>query len=82
MARRKLGSQGLEVSAQGLGCMGMSGNYGAPKPEEEMIGLIRRAVEMGVTFLDTSDVYGPYTNEVLVGKVFATWRARIGGTGL
>ncbi|KAI3523574.1 hypothetical protein L1887_01798 [Cichorium endivia] len=66
--RVKLGSQGLVVSAQGLGCMGMSGNYGLPKPESDMIKLIHHAVDSGVTFLDTSDVYGPHTNEILVGK--------------
>ncbi|XP_052207295.1 probable aldo-keto reductase 4 [Diospyros lotus] len=66
--RIKLGSQGLEVSAQGLGCMGMSAFYGPPKPEEEMIKLIHHAVNSGVTFLDTSDVYGPHTNEILLGK--------------
>ena len=53
--------------------MGMSGNYGAPKPEEEMIKVIHKAVELGITFLDTSNVYGPYINEILVGKVGATW---------
>lgn len=67
--RMKLGSQGLEVSQQGLGCMGMSCFYGLPAPEQEMIDLIHYAVERGVTFLDTSDMYGPHTNEVLVGKV-------------
>jgi hypothetical protein len=68
--RRKLGgAKGLEVSALGLGCMGMSSFYGAPKPDEEMIELIRYAVHSGVTFLDTADVYGPHTNEVLIGKV-------------
>ncbi|ONK58771.1 uncharacterized protein A4U43_C09F16480 [Asparagus officinalis] len=66
--RIKLGSQGLEVSAQGLGCMGMSAFYGPPKPEPDMIDLIRFAVDAGVTFLDTSDVYGPFTNELLLGK--------------
>ncbi|XP_022145246.1 probable aldo-keto reductase 2 [Momordica charantia] len=66
--RIKLGSQGLEVSAQGLGCMGMSAYYGPTRPEEEMVALIRRAVAAGVTFLDTSDIYGPFTNEILVGK--------------
>ncbi|MQL88915.1 hypothetical protein Taro_021482 [Colocasia esculenta] len=64
----KLGSQGLEVSAQGLGCMGMSSFYGPPKAEADMIALIHHAVRSGVTFLDTSDIYGPFTNEVLVGK--------------
>ncbi|XP_027164633.1 probable aldo-keto reductase 2 [Coffea eugenioides] len=66
--RSKLGSQGLEVSKQGLGCMGMSYMYGPPKPEPDMIELIRYAVDSGVTFLDTSDVYGPHTNEILIGK--------------
>ena len=64
----KLGSQGLEVSAQGLGCMGMSFAYGSPKPEPDMIALLRHAVAAGVTFLDTSDFYGPHTNKVLLGK--------------
>jgi aryl-alcohol dehydrogenase-like predicted oxidoreductase len=69
VGRIKLGSQGLEVSAQGLGCMGMSGSYGPPKPEEDMIALIHHAVHSGVTLLDTSDFYGPFTNEILLGKV-------------
>ncbi|KAJ9555870.1 hypothetical protein OSB04_010484 [Centaurea solstitialis] len=64
----KLGSQGLVVSAQGLGCMGMSGSYGPPKSESAMIDLLRHAILSGVTFLDTADVYGPYTNEILIGK--------------
>ena len=67
--RVKLGSQGLEVSAQGLGCMGMSAYYGAPKPEPDMIKVIHQAVNAGVTLLDTSDVYGPRTNEIHIGKV-------------
>lgn len=66
--RMKLGSQGLEVSALGLGCMGMSAYYGPPKPEPEMISLIHHAVAAGVTLLDTSDVYGPHTNELLLGE--------------
>ncbi|KAM0038272.1 putative perakine reductase [Helianthus debilis subsp. tardiflorus] len=66
--RVKLGSQGLQVSAQGLGCMGMSAFYGTPKPEPDMINLIHHAIDAGVTFLDTSDVYGPKTNEILLGK--------------
>ncbi|XP_024984889.1 probable aldo-keto reductase 3 isoform X2 [Cynara cardunculus var. scolymus] len=66
--RIKLGSQGLEVSGLGLGCMGMSAVYGPPKPEPDMINLIHHAIEAGVTFLDTSDVYGPKTNEILLGK--------------
>ncbi|PRQ38196.1 putative perakine reductase [Rosa chinensis] len=69
--RMKLGSQGLEVSAQGLGCMGMSAFYGPPKPEADMIKLIHHAVDSGVTFLDTSDVYGPHTNEMLLGKALS-----------
>ena len=67
--RIKLGSQGLEVSAQGLGCMGMSMAYGERKPEADMVALLHHAVAAGVTFLDTSDVYGPHTNEILLGKV-------------
>nr|GMD68031.1 auxin-induced protein PCNT115-like [Ipomoea batatas] len=66
--RIKLGSQGLEVSAQGLGCMGMSSFYGPPKPDEDMIKLIHHAIDSGVTLLDTSDMYGPHTNEILLGK--------------
>ena len=67
--RMKLGSQGLVVSAQGLGCMGMSHAYGERKPEPDMIALLHHAVAAGVTFLDTSDMYGPHTNEILLGKV-------------
>ncbi|KAM7502326.1 hypothetical protein LguiB_001230 [Lonicera macranthoides] len=66
--RMKLGSQGLEVSAQGLGCMGMSAFYGPAKPDSDMISLIHHAINSGVTFLDTSDVYGPHTNEILLSK--------------
>nr|XP_027119285.1 auxin-induced protein PCNT115-like isoform X1 [Coffea arabica] len=66
--RIKLGSQGFEVSAQGLGCMGMSAFYGPPKPEPDMINLIHYAASRGITHLDTSDVYGPHTNELLLGK--------------
>ncbi|KAF8007833.1 hypothetical protein BT93_K1731 [Corymbia citriodora subsp. variegata] len=68
VGRIQLGSQGLEVSVQGLGCMGMSAFYGPPKSEPDMIALIRHAVDSGVTFLDTSDIYGPHTNEILIGK--------------
>ena len=75
--RIKLGSQGLEVSAQGLGCMGMSAFYGPPKPEQEMIDLIHYAVDKGVTFLDTADVYGPHTNEILVGKAIKGIRHKV-----
>ncbi|KAG7588135.1 NADP-dependent oxidoreductase domain superfamily [Arabidopsis suecica] len=66
--RMKLGSQGLEVSAQGLGCMGLTGHYGASKPETDAIAVIHQAIHSGVTFLDTSDIYGPETNEILLGK--------------
>ncbi|KAL0281709.1 UNVERIFIED_CONTAM: putative aldo-keto reductase 4 [Sesamum radiatum] len=66
--RIKLGTQGFEVSKQGLGCLGMSTSYAPRKPEHEMIQLIHHAVNSGVTFLDTSDAYGPHTNEILVGK--------------
>uniref|UniRef100_A0A0C9S3Z1 TSA: Wollemia nobilis Ref_Wollemi_Transcript_14467_1201 transcribed RNA sequence n=1 Tax=Wollemia nobilis TaxID=56998 RepID=A0A0C9S3Z1_9CONI len=75
--RIKLGSQGFEVSKQGLGCMGMSAAYGPPKPEDEMIALIHHAVSKGVTFLDTSDVYGPHTNEILVGKAIKGIRDKV-----
>ncbi|XVF29251.1 hypothetical protein REPUB_Repub15cG0104900 [Reevesia pubescens] len=75
--RIKLGSQGLEVSAQGLGCMSMSAFYGPPKPEPEMINLIHHAINCGVTFLDTSDVYGPHTNENLLGKALKDMRDRV-----
>ncbi|XP_077243441.1 putative aldo-keto reductase 2 [Tasmannia lanceolata] len=75
--RMKLGSQGLEVSAQGLGCMGMSAFYGKPKPEPDMIALIQHAVESGVTFLDTSDFYGPFTNEILIGKALKGIRHKV-----
>lgn len=74
----KLGSQGLEISAQGLGCMGMSAFYGPPKPEDDMIALIHHAINSGITFLDTSDVYGPHTNELLIGKVLkGGWRDKV-----
>ncbi|GMH20255.1 hypothetical protein Nepgr_022096 [Nepenthes gracilis] len=66
--RLKLGSQGLEVSAQGLGCGGMSHGYGPPKPEDDMIKVVQHAINSGVTFLDTSDFYGPHINEILIGK--------------
>ncbi|KAL6344445.1 hypothetical protein AAG906_039701 [Vitis piasezkii] len=75
--RMKLGSQGLEVSAQGLGCMGMSAFYGPPKPEQDMIALIQHAVNSGITFLDTSDIYGPFTNEILLGKAQRRAREKI-----
>jgi aryl-alcohol dehydrogenase-like predicted oxidoreductase len=68
MHRRTLGAGGLEVSAIGLGCMGLSFGYGPPTERDEAIALIRRAVELGVTFFDTAEVYGPFTNEALVGE--------------
>ncbi|XBH93835.1 hypothetical protein VPH35_084698 [Triticum aestivum] len=67
-AADELGSQGLEVSALGLGCMGMSAYYGPPKPEPDIVALIHHAVAAGVTLLDASDIYGPHTNELLLGK--------------
>lgn len=77
LPRKKLGSQGLEVSSQGLGCMGMSFFYGPPKPEEKMIDLIHYALDSGITFLDTSDLYGPFTNETLVGNAIKGRRAEV-----
>ncbi|MGH2457670.1 MAG: aldo/keto reductase [Chloroflexota bacterium] len=77
MRNRKLGNSNLEVSAIGLGCMGMSFSY-APFPDsQEMISLIRSAVERGVTFFDTAEVYGPFTNEELVGEALAPFRGRV-----
>jgi aryl-alcohol dehydrogenase-like predicted oxidoreductase len=77
MQKRKLGKNGLEVSAIGLGCMGMSFSYGPPGDEQEMIALLRAAVERGVTFFDTAEVYGPYTNESLLGKALAPLRDKV-----
>src|SRR5512147_1257304 len=77
MQKRKLGTSGLEVSALGLGCMGMSFSYGPPKEKQEMIALIRAAVERGVTFFDTAEVYGPYTNEELLGEALAPVRDQV-----
>ena len=74
MQKRKLGKGGLEVSALGLGCMGMSFSYAPFPPKSEMITLINKAVEQGVTFFDTAEVYGPYTNEELVGEALAPFR--------
>ena len=71
MEKRKLGKSGLEVSALGLGCMGMSIAYGQPGDKQEMIALIRQAVERGITFFDTAEIYGPYANEELVGEALA-----------
>src|SRR5450755_4545185 len=78
MKKRKLGkSNPLEVSAIGLGCMGMSFSYGPPKDKEEMTSLLRAAVDRGVTFFDTAEVYGPYTNEELVGEALAPFRKQV-----
>ena len=77
MQKRKLGTRGLEVSAIGLGCMGMSFGYGPAKDKEEMIPVIRAAVERGVTFFDTAEVYGPFINEELVGEALAPFRDHV-----
>src|SRR6266704_5657170 len=77
MQKRKLGNSHLEVSALGLGCMGMSFSYGPPADKQEMISLIRSAVERGVTFFDTAEVYGPFTNEELVGEALYPLRDRV-----
>jgi len=77
MQKRKLGSSNLEVSAIGLGCMGMSFSYGPPKDKKEMTSLLRTAVERGVTFFDTAEVYGPFTNEELVGEALSPLRDRV-----
>ena len=77
MLKRKLGNSGLEVSALGLGCMGMSFSYGPPKDKQEMIALLRAAVERGVTFFDTAEVYGPFLNEELVGEALAPLRDHV-----
>src|SRR5215813_4422268 len=77
MKKRKLGKSGLEVSAIGLGCMGMSFGYGPPKDKQEMISLLRTAVERGVTFFDTAEVYGPFTNEELVGEALVPVRDQV-----
>jgi aryl-alcohol dehydrogenase-like predicted oxidoreductase len=77
MQKRKLGNSGLEVSALGLGCMGMSFSYGPAKDKQEMISLIRAAVERGITFFDTAEVYGPFTNEELVGEALAPFRKQV-----
>src|SRR3954452_21789324 len=76
MKTKKLGSQGLEVSAEGLGCMGMSEVYG-DADEDEAVRTIHRALELGVNFLDTADMYGPFTNEQLVGRAIADRRDQV-----
>lgn len=77
MEKRQLGKSGLEVSALGLGCMGMSFGYGPAADKTEMIALIRRAVELGVTYFDTAEVYGPYVNEELVGEALAPFKNEV-----
>src|SRR5690349_1975659 len=74
---RTLGKSGLEVSALGLGCMGMSFSYGPPKDKREMTALLHAAVERGITFFDTAEVYGPFTNEELVGEALAPFRKNL-----
>ena len=77
MLKRKLGNSNLEVSALGLGCMSMSFGYGPPGDKQQMIALIRAAVDLGITFFDTAEVYGPFTNEALVGEALAPLRQRV-----
>ncbi|MGO9087728.1 MAG: aldo/keto reductase [Terriglobales bacterium] len=77
MQKRKLGKSNLEVSAIGLGCMGMSFSYGPPKDKQEMTSVLRAAVERGITFFDTAEVYGPYLNEELVGDALAPFRGKV-----
>src|SRR3979490_527457 len=77
MQKRKLGKSNLECSAIGLGAMGMSFSYGPPKDKQEMVSLLRKAVELGVTFFDTAEVYGPFTNEELVGEALAPFREQV-----
>src|SRR5438093_4259041 len=77
MQKRKLGKSNLEVSALALGCMGMSQSYGLPPDKQAMVSLIRAAVERGVSFFDTAEIYGPYTNEELVGEALAPVRAQV-----
>src|SRR6266542_6915922 len=77
MQTRKLGKSDLEVSALGLGCMSMSFGYGPPADKQEMIALIRAAVDRGVTFFDTAEAYGPFTNEELVGDALAAVRSQV-----
>src|SRR4051794_38972500 len=77
MQKRKLGKSNLEVSALGLGCMGMSWSYGPPMDKQVAIALVRAAVERGVTFFDTAEVYGPYTNEELLGEALEPFRGEV-----
>src|SRR5471030_2540420 len=77
MQKRRLGRSNMEVSALGLGCMGMSSGYGPSGDKQEMISLIRAAVERGVTFFDTAEAYGPFFNEELVGEALAPFRGKV-----
>lgn len=77
MQKRKLGKSNLEVSALGLGCMGMSFSYGPPKDKQEMASVLRAAVDRGITFFDTAEVYGPYTNEELLGEALSAYKGKI-----
>src|SRR5579864_2205198 len=77
MQKRKLGKSGLEVSALGLGCMGMSFSYGPPKDKQEMTSVLHAAVDRGITFFDTAEVYGPFLNEELVGEALAPFRGKV-----
>src|SRR5436853_6468381 len=77
MQKRKLGKSNLEVSAIGLGCMGMSFSYGPPKDKREMTDLLHAAVDRGITFFDTAEVYGPFINEELVGEAFAPFQGKV-----
>src|SRR5580765_5057362 len=77
MKKRMLGRSGLEVSALGLGCMGMSHGYGPPSDKQAMISLLRTAVDRGISFFDTAEVYGPFTNEELVGEALAPIRGKV-----
>jgi aryl-alcohol dehydrogenase-like predicted oxidoreductase len=77
MQKRKLGKSGLEVSALGLGCMGMSFGYGPAKDKKEMISVLQAAVERGITFFDTAEVYGPFINEELVGEALSSIRGQV-----
>ena len=76
MEKRQLGTDGLEVSALGLGCMGMSFGHGPAADKQEMISVIRAAVDRGITFFDTAEVYGPFTNEELVGEALAPFEGK------
>src|SRR5580700_1803662 len=77
MKKRRLGKSNLEVSAIGLGCMGMSFSYGPPKDKKEMTGVLHAAVDRGITFFDTAEIYGPFINEELVGEALAPYRGKV-----